>query len=409
MIKIMLKDLKMFIGDKRAFVLTFFMPIALISIFALAFGGERERESRPVSLLVTDLDHSTVTKEIIAQIDSLKSIQITIMPLDSAQRLVKTGEESSVLVFHLGFKDSMDEGKKIPIELQYDQSRAAEIGILQQALMSNLMRMIGTKTIMKRQMEKVDKQFGIVDTNILKSIHAEMQKSFATNGSGEGENNGGVALEMTPLIEEKQNGPGLIQAVAGTAVMMLLFGLVAMGAGMLEEKENGTLKRLLYSPINPNNILFGKMLASMTVAMLQLTTLFLYASFTFHLDLMMNLPALIVMMITTSYACAGFGMFLASIAKSRQQVQMLSSLIVLSMSAIGGSMIPTFIMPAFMQKISVLSINFWSIQGFYDIYWRALPFSDPSFLMRPLVLIIIGTVMVIISLGFFKRNVLKLN
>ena len=407
MLKFAIKDLRLFISDRRALLMTFFMPIALISIFAMAFGGERERNSRPVPLLVSDLDNSMSTKDIIAQLDSLKSLEVNVMPLDSAQRLVRTGEESAVLVFHKGFKDSMDAGGNIPIELQFDQSKAAEIGILQQALMSNLMRMIGTKMIMKKQMEKVDKQFGPVDPKILENIHSEIEKSFAENGAGGGNDNG-VAMKLSPLIEEKQNSPGLIQAVAGTAVMMLLFGLVAMGAGLLEEKENGTLKKLLYAPIDPSHILFGKMIASILVALLQLTVLFLYASFMFKLDLMMNLPALIVMMLTTSYACAGFGMFLASVAKSRQQVQMLSSLIVLTMSAVGGSMIPTFIMPAFMQKISMFSINYWSIQGFYDIYWRALPFSDPAFLMRPLVLTIIGTVMMGISLVFFKRNVLKL-
>src|SRR5437762_13927509 len=130
MLKIALKDIRLFISDRRALLMTFFMPIALISIFAMAFGGEHERESKPVPLLVADLDNSISTKEIIAQLDSLKSLEVTVMPLDSAQRLVKTGEESAVLVFHKGFKDSMDAGGNIPIELQYDQSKAAEIGIL---------------------------------------------------------------------------------------------------------------------------------------------------------------------------------------------------------------------------------------------------------------------------------------
>jgi ABC-type multidrug transport system permease subunit len=220
---------------------------------------------------------------------------------------------------------------------------------------------------------------------------------------------GGFDLRMTPLIEEKQSSPGLIQAVAGTAVMMLLFGLTAMGAGLLEEKESGTLKKLLYSPMNSGNVIFGKMIASNIVALVQLAVLFGYAAIAFKLDLGKNVPALILMMFTTAFACSGFGMFLASVAKSRQQVQMLSTLLVLSMSAIGGSMVPSFLMPAFMQKLSVVSVNYWSIQGFYDIYWRNLAFSDPVFLARPLMLLAIGIGMMIISLIFFRRNVLKLS
>jgi ABC-2 type transport system permease protein len=406
MLRIIIKDLKLFGTDKRAVVMTFFLPIFLISVFAMAFGGAEEKDSRPMTLVVTDEDHSTLTIDIIAKLDSLQSIEVLPLPLDSAQRKVRTGQESAVLIFHKGFKDSVDDGKNIPIELRFDQSRIAEIGLLQQALMSNLMRMIGTNTIMKRQMEKVDKQFGIVDTNMLKSIHAEIEKSFAESNAGGG--NEGISIQMTPMIEEKQSNPGLIHAVAGTAVMMLLFGVTAMGARILEEKESGTLKRLLYSPINPASVMLGKMASSMLISLFQLSIMFIFASFAFKLDLARNIPALITMLLATAFACSGFGTFLASIARSRQQVQMLSTMIVLSMSAIGGSMIPSFLMPSWMQNVSVISVNYWSIQGFYDIYWRGLEFTDPAFLMRPLVLIGMGGVMTLISLSFYKKNVLKM-
>jgi ABC-2 type transport system permease protein len=372
MFRIALKDLRLFITDRRALLMTFFMPVALISIFALAFGGEKERNARPVTLLVSDIDASPASQRIIAQLDSQQNLAVK-----------KTGEENAVLVFNKGFGDSLEQGKRVVVELRYDQSKAAETSILQQALMGNLMRMIGAELAMK-------------------AFPGSMPPALKPD-------DGPIALKMTPLIEEKQNGPGLIQAVSGTAVMMLLFGLVAMGAGLLDEKESGTLKRLLYSPMNPSHILFGKMIASNVVALVQLTILFVYAAFAFHLDLGKNIPALVLMMVTTAYACSGFGMFLASVSRSRQQVQMLSTLLVLSMSAIGGSMVPTFLMPEFMQKLSAVSVNYWSIQGFYDIYWRNLEFSDPAFLLRPLMLFAIGTVMMGLGLVFFKRNVLKLS
>ncbi|MBI3511821.1 MAG: ABC transporter permease [Bacteroidetes bacterium] len=407
MIKIALKDIKLFITDRRALLMTFFMPVALISIFAMAFGGEREHNAKPMNLLVADLDQTKSSKDIITQIDSLKNISVTRIPLDSGTRLVKTGEESELLIFNKGFGDSLENANPLPLEMKYDPSKAAETGMMQQALMSSLMRMIGKDFVMKRVMKKVEKMNGGAPLD--SSAKSNMQNMFASNFGG-GDNSGGppINIEMSSVVEEKQSSPGLIQAVAGTAVMMLLFGLAAMGAGMLEEKENGTLKRLLYSPVKSIHILLGKTIASILLALMQLSVLFLYASYAFHLDLGKNVPALLLMMLTTAYACAGFGMFLASIAKSRQQVQMLSSIIVLSMSAIGGSMIPTFLMPAFMQKMSLFSVNYWSIQGFYDIYWRNLAFSDTAFLLRPLMLFLIGTGMMILSQVFFKRNVLKL-
>ncbi|HET6990037.1 MAG TPA: ABC transporter permease, partial [Bacteroidia bacterium] len=373
MLKIALKDIKLFTTDRRALMMTFFMPIALISIFAMAFGGEKERNARPMNILVSDVDGNPTTKNLITKIDSLKNIQVQLIPTDSAVRLVRTGEESAVLIFKKGFGDSLNEGRALPLEMQFDPSKAAETGMLQQALMSNLMQMVGKELMIKRAVRKAMTGAANADS----TTRAGIQQQITANYNSSANEKNPVSIEMKPVVEEKQSSPGLIQAVAGTAVMMLLFGLAAMGAGLLEEKENGTLKRLLYSPMRSGNILLGKTLASNLVALMQLTVLFLYAAFAFHLDLGKNAPALIVMMLTTSYACSGFGMFLASIAKSRQQVQVLSTVLVLSMSAIGGSMIPTFLMPVFMQKLSVVSINYWSIQGFYDIYWRNLAFTDP--------------------------------
>jgi len=405
MLKIAFKDIKLFITDRRALMMTFFMPIALISIFAMAFGGETERNARPMEILVSNLDNSPTSIDVITKIDSLPAIAVRRIPIDSAERLVRTGDESAVLIFNKGFGDSLNEGKTLPLEMKFDPSKAAETGMLQQALTSNLMQMLGKDLMIKRAENKAMIGQKNMDSMSRAIIHGQIVANYNANAN---ETNP-VAIEMNPVVEEKQSSPGLIQAVSGTAVMMLLFGLAAMGAGLLEEKENGTLKRLLYAPIRANNILFGKTIASMLMAMLQLCVLFFYAAFAFHLDLGKNVPALITMMLTTAFACSGFGMFLASIAKSRQQVQVLSSVIVLSMSAIGGSMIPTFLMPAFMQKISVISINYWSIQGFYDIYWRNLAFTDTAFLMRPLMLIAIGTAMMFLSQLFFKKNVLNLS
>ena len=112
------------------------------------------------------------------------------------------------------------------------------------------------------------------------------------------------------------------------------------------------------------------------------------------------------MIIATAFACASFGIFIASIAKTRKQVESYSTLIILVMSAIGGSMIPIFVMPAVMQKIAYFSVNYWGIQGFYDIFWRNLSISDVS--VRALVLFGIGLLMILISVRNFKKNILSI-
>jgi len=176
----------------------------------------------------------------------------------------------------------------------------------------------------------------------------------------------------------------------------------------LDEKQEGMLKKLLCSPMPPNHILYGKLVFANIISIAQLIIMFVYAKLVFGLDIMHHLPSLVLMILATAYACSGFGIVLASFAKSRQQVQGFSTIIVLVMSAIGGSMIPIFIMPEIMQKIAVFSVNYWGIQGFYDIFWRLLPLTDITFLSRVVVLIGTGTLLNFIALLMFKKNILKI-
>jgi len=200
----------------------------------------------------------------------------------------------------------------------------------------------------------------------------------------------------------------LVHAVAGTSVFMLLFSVAGIGGGLLDEKQEGILKKLLSSPIPPDYILYGKLVFANIISIIQLIIMFVYGWLVFGLDIMHHLPALILMIFATAFACSGFGVVLASFAKTRQQVQGFSNIIVLVMSGLGGSMIPLFVMPEIMQKIAVFSVNYWGIQGIYDIFWKLVPLSDSTFLSRVFVLIGIGTLMNFIALLMFRRNILKM-
>jgi hypothetical protein len=68
-------------------------------------------------------------------------------------------------------------------------------------------------------------------------------------------------------------------------------------------------------------------------------------------------------------------------------------------------MIPLFIMPPILQKMALLSVNYWGIQGFYDLFWRALPLEE--ILPKILVLICIGVLMTSASIQLFKKRIIK--
>ena len=399
MFKLFKKDLTLFFHDQRSVILTFLLPIILITLFAFAYGsiGAFNGRSEPVKLLVADMDKTISSKEIIYKIDSLDDIEIIISDSIKIKELVIKGKFACALIIYKGFQDSLEAGKVTPIELMYDRSREMEIGILQKNLISTLMSSAG-EIIVKKSIEKyLHDHFPDIDKNTSDNIlKTAINKDDNT-----------ADIKWTSIVGEKNDTKlGLIQAVAGTAILMLLFSVAGVGTSILEEKENGTINRLLYSPLKGSTILYSKMLFAFFISILQLTAMFLFAWLILNMDLSVNIPGLILMITATSFAVSSLGIFLAAVAKTRQQAQNLSTIIILVMSAIGGSMIPLFIMPAILQKIALLSVNYWGIQGFYDLFWRVLPLEE--ILPKILVLLSIGIVMTLASIRLFKKRIMKL-
>jgi ABC-type Na+ efflux pump permease subunit len=399
MFKLFKKDLILFLHDQRSVILTFLLPVILITLFAFAYGsiGAYDGRSEPVKLLVTDLDKTMSSKEIIYKIDSLEDIIIIVSDSIKPKELVIKGEYACALIIYNGFQDSLEYGNSTPIELVYDRSREMEIGILQQNLISTLMSSTG-EIIVKKSIEKyLQDQFPSIDKGISDNILKTAIKK----------DNNKLSIKWTSIVGEKNDTKlGLIQAVAGTAILMLLFSVAGVGTSILEEKENGTINRLLCSPLKGSTILYSKMLFAFFISILQLTAMFLFAWLILNMDMSVNIPGLILMIIATSFAVSSLGIFLAAVAKTRQQAQNLGTIIILVMSAVGGSMIPLFIMPSILQKIALLSVNYWGIQGFYDLFWRVLPLEE--ILPKILILMSIGVVMTLASIQLFKKRIMKL-
>jgi ABC-2 type transport system permease protein len=406
--------------DRGALILSFILPIAFFSIFAGIFGGMVGGTPR-VTVLVVDEDGSTVSGRLVHALLQEPSLAASTHPkakkgepvppdytAAGAQAAVKQGDAPAALIIPKGFGAhpiALGPGAdRIPIRVLHDSSDpvAAQMvaGILQKVVMTSL-----PDTMAKVGMQYFEKYSGGLTPEQRKSIESAMsgmsRAPSAASQSGPQGGAGFVALDVRDVVGEKKQNSMIAFYAAGIGVMFLLFTASAAGGTLLDEAESGALDRILSARVSMTTLLAGKMAYSALLASAQLTLMFLWGAAVFHLDLFGHLPGFIVMTAATSFAVASFGMLLASVSHTRAQQAAIGTLIILTMSALGGSMFPRFLMPEAMQKVGLLTFNAWAIDGYTKVFWR----DEPVLHLAPQVAVLIGAGMALflIARRFARR------
>jgi ABC-2 type transport system permease protein len=226
----------------------------------------------------------------------------------------------------------------------------------------------------------------------LGDLRQREESGTAASGSG---NQGIVPVTARAVVGENKNNPMISFYAAAIGVMFLLFTASGAAGSLLDEAESGTLDRVLSSHVTMSSLLLGKLTFNSLLAFSQLVLMFLWGWAVFGLDFWTHIPGFVVMGICTAVAVAAFGVLLAGICRTRAQLGALSTLIILIMSSVGGSMFPRFLMPEAMQKAGLLTINAWAIDGFTKIFWRDEPVSH----LWPQVLVLVGTAVVFFAIA----------
>ena len=189
------------------------------------------------------------------------------------------------------------------------------------------------------------------------------------------------------------------QVLPGYAIFFSLFGLNAVAATILQEKEDGTFRRLLIAPIQKYALLGGKMLAQFIVTMAQLSIIFLVGYFVFKVH-MHDWLTVSLLLIGTSFAATGLGMLLVSLVRTRAQITPVVSLVVLVTSAIGGAWWPLFLEPPWLQQLAKIGITAWAMEGLNGSMILGKGFMD--ILPDILGLLAYGLICLLLALSLFR-------
>jgi ABC-2 type transport system permease protein len=327
----------------------------------------------------------------------------------TAEAAVKAGDAPVALIIPRGFgQNPISFGRDLggpAIQLLNDSSDLIApqmvAGLLQKAAMTAM------PEVMAEQGMKYSEQYigGFTPEQRKRSdAGLEELRKIQSGGAGSRSNaagNGIIAVNSRAVVGENKRNPMVSFYAAAIGVMFLLFTASGSAGSLLDEAESGTLDRVLSSRVTMTALLAGKLAFNTLLAFTQLTVMFLWAWAVFKLDFFTHIPGFLVMGLCTAFAVAAFGMVLASLCHTRAQLGALSTLLILTMSAVGGSMFPRFLMPAVMQKAGLFTINAWAIDGFTKVFWRDLPVQD--LWQQVSVLLAVGIALFIVARRIARR------
>ena len=338
--------------DRAAQVLVFIVPIAFFSIFAVIFGGggNRMNGTSRVAVAVVDEDGSEKSRALVAALEVDSGLRVVTAPTQASAAHAPLTREGA---------EAMVKRGDVPAALILPQGAGAAIGSFAGS---------GVKALLLHDPS---------DPVAARMVGGLLQRA-ALRAAGVG----GGSDEMLPMrfetravLGEKRESPMVAFYAAGIAVMFIMFSAAGAGGALIEETEAGTLERVLTTGLGMTGLLLGKWLYIMSLACLQITVMFVWGMLVFHLPLVQHLAGFGIMTVFTAAAAAAFGLVLATLSRTRQQLAGLANLIVLSLNAIGGSMFPRFLMSDTLQRASLVGFNAWALDGYLKVFWREAPLT----------------------------------
>ncbi|WP_426520634.1 ABC transporter permease [Diaminobutyricibacter sp. McL0618] len=336
------KDFLILSKDRGTYISLFVLPIMFSVVLTLALGGVfgGGKSSSPI---VIPIAASTSDAQALAKtIEKIPGIKWNRTTLGSAKSAVGNSRSLGAVLI-------ADNGKRV--DFYEDPTQLTNANLLFGQIKAYLMA--ATVSADSVAVRKAAAQDGSIE------LQAHLD---AIKGSGS------IAFTST---QASQNGKAVQptaaeQYIPGFTVAFLFFIATTIAQYMFMERERGTLRRLLTSPVRRYSILIGKLLPNVLIGFGQVVVIFGVGRLLFGLHLGDPL-ALFLVTCAAVAAANGFGLMITALSKTQAQATGLSTLLVFTLATVAGCYVPLSFMPAFMQTIALATPQGWAMSAFQNI------------------------------------------
>ncbi len=365
------KEFLLVLRDKKALALLFVMPAIFILIISVAMRDVFTGNSVSFNISLENLDGSAISKDLSSNI--LKNRSFHRVSYDKAQIVITIP------------KNYVKKRKKLNIKIK-DTLKSDEIELFKAKLLKDIVS-LKLKIIKNRLMEFSDEAAMALDT---------------------------VSLDSANLFDIKYNKNNDIpnstqQSVPSWIVFGMFFMITPIATVFINERKQNTLSRLSSMNVSAYAMILSKIVPYLVIAQIQAwimigVGIYIVPLFdTPALAINGSILALIFLSFSLSVSAVGLAMLIAVNANTTEQASTIGGILSILLGAIGGVMVPKFIMPHSMQILANISPMSWGLDGFLDIFLKGGGIA--MVLNESLMLLLFGAITLAISTAILKYKI----
>ncbi len=345
------KDIRQRLRDRSAYVMGIVAPLGLALIVGNLIGGATEGE--PLKLAATDEDGGPVATaflDVLAAFEEQGDITLALSDRPGVTALIEDEDYVAAFVFPAGFSEAVMGGEEAEITVVGNPTatRGAEVAA---ALASGFADNLSAIRL-------------AVGTAVVASGEPPTPETLAALTARAAEVSPPITLAA---LDAGYTGTDFTSYYAAGMMVFFLFFIVEFGIlSLIEEREQGTMTRLLAAPIRPESVLLGKALGSLVVGAASVTVMVVASGSL--IDAEWGDPLGVAVLAAAGIAVAvAIVVFIASFVRTQGAARAYADMAAVVLGLMGGSFFPVGLSSGVVARLTWISPHRWLLEGFRDL------------------------------------------
>lgn len=338
-----LRIVRQFVRDKRTLALLFVAPLVIMTLLNFILGSA----SSNITLALVPPSGpagAVVQSELTSALSSVKGVKLTTISADQVDSTLKAGDANAAIIFPPDFAQTLASGGQPHITLRLDGSNPTAAAQAKQIV-----------------------AFGL----------SALSASFTQAGAGQSAAAASpVKLDTTYLY----GGPEYTQTDALAPLFVGLFSFffvfLLSSVAFLRERSQGTLERVLVSPLSRTELTLGYVLGFTLFATIQSLVILAYVIFVLQVHYAGNLWLLFLITLSLTIGGVNMGIFASAFARNELQVIQFIPLLIVPQILLGGLFFPVKTLPVVLYQLAYVMPLTWANFGLNDVMLKGLGLAD---------------------------------